>query len=1541
MAHVRRRLAFLALLILPLAPARSGDGEVRLLTDEAIPRYLSRGQQLARSGEWAKMIDILHRVIVGDAEIFPELDKRTLHSAVHTNDGVLYYPARELCVQELSRLPREGLAVYRATFDVPAEEALKKAATAETLDDRLQLLTVVFDTYLVSSSGDDALEQAANLHLQLGRYFESLALWRRLLDVYPQGSDRDLAMARVKAAYCAARIGDTSTRNSMLERLVAESPGRKVLVEGKRVFVEALAELPVMRVLDAIDLGGSEDWPMAGGAPTRNRLAEDLPADLPREPFWRFRIEERDPVFVADNGRWLIHMKDRETSVVPEVPEDLGMTRYPVIRPVVHGGVLYYKDYFELVSRRVGSGTATHALAQWASGSSNRKVRSADSVRPESTGNAKTAAAFEAIYRWLDYGGSSVVVSNQKIIVTSGKKDVPPLHLRGGDPARQRPAPNYLYVHRRGTGGTIWGWDQTGDTTSPAIRSDPVRFAAAEADRGQHPMPLFRGPGVAAGGVLYTIVEERDGSKENPGGVSLWAFRMRDGRVLYRTQLHHHDEIYSQLPSSANIAVAGSTVYALTNAGVLCAVDALPPGRIRWIRRYPRSFKSRGRGANKRIHALFAHNEPVVAGGKVVIMAPDGSRVQAIDAETGRLAWELDAIKTPDIRHIVGVRGETVVLAGHGICAVDLHRGRVLWAHEQLGEKARIPYGRGFLSETTAYVPSVSWAQRRAGERSYVHRYDLATGERLEKFTFDVPRLGNILCLGGRLIATNEDEVLCFTTPKHEIESLDARIQANREAKAALYLDRSLVHRRAGATKDTQLEDLRAAHTAATAEGSRSNEIRRRMIDLLINQALEQSSVSPLSEAREIAILLRARQSELAESLRPRPYEAQIDLTETEILAREDDAVIAVQRLLDFVSKYPKENVVVDNEITDAPTAARRIRARLMKHPGFRKAFVGVVREQIADAAKRRDKKALAAISVQYGGETPTEEAWFALAKIYIEDNQPADAELAFRTILREFANHPRQSEAHLRLALLLAKGNMLLDARVEQDRGLALLDAPGREKHRELIKELGKLIPESTPRSERPALELPLRAQPFPVNHAQPIAVDGTAPKALVDAAIVVSGPDYVAVGANGKILWRVPNPAGTPLDVGNRNVPGTVAIAAAVSHARTATFIDDDVLIADVFGVTRINSATGDVAWQWPPEGTRAARSATKAVAALRVRILALAKTGHANRSSPLPHYVMRGDVIVSVHPEVGVTAISLASGTARWQEATAKGELAGAPDIAGQLLAIGRAKPGVVDVFDLGAGRRIRRLNAPGGVVLAAPRLDGLGRLYLISAKDEAAHGAALHVLSARDGAALLKEPIPVHSRYAVILHVDNALAVFHDGSSGGDNLHFLELDGGKHVEIPGEDMAREVHTIRDGTRLFVLTHKLGVPDEGARLFRVDLAGRTTLRYRRPARAIAYGKPILTERFIAVAGASAKEAFVGLYEREASKDLSPAAPVFPMLGGRKLTASLPFVAPNDGTSGAAGRFDQSPTLAAVGKGLIFSHPFGTYRLHAGDTR
>ena len=74
----KHTLVVLLLVLLPTSAVRSGDGEVRLLTDETIPLYLARGRELARNQQWETMIDVLQRIVIGDPKVFTDLKPEVL-----------------------------------------------------------------------------------------------------------------------------------------------------------------------------------------------------------------------------------------------------------------------------------------------------------------------------------------------------------------------------------------------------------------------------------------------------------------------------------------------------------------------------------------------------------------------------------------------------------------------------------------------------------------------------------------------------------------------------------------------------------------------------------------------------------------------------------------------------------------------------------------------------------------------------------------------------------------------------------------------------------------------------------------------------------------------------------------------------------------------------------------------------------------------------------------------------------------------------------------------------------------------------------------------------------------------------------------------------------------------------------------------------------------------------------------------------------------------------------------------------------------------
>jgi len=709
------------------------------------------------------------------------------------------------------------------------------------------------------------------------------------------------------------------------------------------------------------------------------------------------------------------------------------------------------------------------------------------------------------------------------------------------------------------------------------------------------------------------------------------------------------------------------------------------------------------------------------------------------------------------------------------------------------------------------------------------------------------------------------------------------------------------------------------------------------MIDLLLHKARIDKSVGGLEEARSLAKDLLAAQKRRLPEQRRHPYEAQIALVETEILADASKPDEAVARLQEFVDQFSNEEVVIKGRVVGVPEAARALRSRLLDDSAFRTSFEASVHARIAAALKARDFAALAAIPTYFSNESPSEESLFALAKLYREDGKLAEAGRALRSLLREFPSHPRRAEAHLQLALVLAERKLLYDARRERDQGLALLDEATRAQHAAIVAELQRLLPEAADAVSLPAIVLPLRTHLVAGSDLTPIALKGQRPAAAPPFTLVANSSSYIALAPDGKQLWSAPLPTGGNVSLGARNVFATTAIAASVNAARFARWVGGDILIGDVHGITRIEPRSGKLVWHRPAQSPGAVASARAAIKSLGADLETLARKGHLNRRSPLPVFVLREELIVRIDPAHGVTAYRASDGDVIWSNDKATGVLAGAPSLVGQLLAIGRADPGRIEIFDVVAGKHLNTIETgtkeKPGVLLAPPLLDPLGRLCYIAGSGPAARSAAFHVVDTRNGAPLIERPIPVHSRYAAVLHADGAMAIFHDGSSGGKNLHFVELGAQQHTRIACEDMSREFNLVRDGAKLFVLTYKLGVPDEGARFFRIDMAARTALRYQRLDRAVAYSRPLLTRRYVAVAGSDGQAAHVRLFERDASKDMSPPSAVFSPLGGSAMTRVNTF-APDDP---ADARFDNPPSLAASGEGLLLSHPFGVFRLAA----
>jgi len=1521
----RRILLLLALL--PLGPALSKDGEVALLTDDAIPRYLERGRELAKAQQWEKMCDVLQRVIEGDPKIFPDLKPELLHAAVHSSDGEIYRPAREVCLLELARLPPEGLSAYRALFDRPARDAFEAAAARATIEERLLGYSAVYEPYLISSLGDDALEAAAELNLSLGRHDEALALLRRLVDVYPRDTDRDLPMALAKAAYCAARIGNGEIRQALLDRLLGDHADARLRIEGAQVPARDIPAHPAFEVRHAGDAPGSDDWLCPLGNTSGTGVGEDLPESLPRTPLWRFSLHERDSRLVAGLGFWSPLSRDRAPSPPPGTRTSKESARaYPAIRPVVMNGIVYYKDGRELVARLASCGRLVHVLDRYKE-DNDLALRHDEPmpiawIRPGSGGNnTENAALAEEVYRFLDYAGHSVAAAPGHLVHVAWSRSASPHYITG--PGRPNPHPNLLAALDPSGGKTQWFYDSTSDGDPISIRTDPALHAEWKRDRIAHQFVQFTGPGVIRDGILYTLAQEPDSGF----GVALWAFRVENGRVLFRTQIHRRDEAERALPGGSALAVAGGVVYAVTGSGVVAAIDALAPGRIKWIRRYPRSVESGGSGGRTgAIRQRLAYNDPIVTGGLVVCAPVDGKSFFALDAETGRKAWEMPLSgQTGVVQHVLGVSGGALVLAGTDIVAVDVATGKKRWGPHMLQDVTA--FGRGFLGPRYAYVPT----RLPRMNSSRIQRYDLATGEVAPAMVFEVERLGNLLSVGGRLIVANDEEILCFSSVEAEIANLERRTGA----PAYLRFERGLIAL-AGAkpSRAEAAECFRAALEAPPHEGPlESGTYQRIALENLHALARETSAVGPLEEARALARALDAEKN----PGRPRLNAAQTELVAIEVSAqagRPEEALALIDRL---PAEYPAEKVVLGGQILATATAARAVRQRLLERGDFREVFERRVRAEIAACVERRAVAELGALPPRLDHEPPSEEAYFALAKLHEEDGAIVLAELAYKCVVEHHPDHARCPEAQLELARLLLGEGLVGEARRWRDRAVARIDEGQRRQLSALLTKVNEALVGAGKIGLLPRLALPLAASPFPAAGESPVPIDGTLPEDMPPGyAVTADDAGYSAWDGAGKRLWRVPNAAAQAIPPGPPGSADSAAVATAVASARSAYAIDGDLVLADVAGVLRVDARTGDLRWQRPPLAEHAGAAARHALLDLREDLVRTVAEGGRPRRNTLPSHAVAGPLLLRVNPRSGIEAYDLATGSLAWQDIETKGPTVGGPQVEGRLFAVGWAEPALVRVLDV-EGQEVSAVREE-GILLAPPVLDPLGRLFVVTGSDERVRDGAMTIRGARDGRPLGGAPLRAHGPYAALLYADGLRAVYHDGGDGQPgraNLHFLDLAReGPVTSVPCEPMLRDFHVVRDGARLFLLTFTQGVRDTGARLVRIDTDAREALTYGYPPLCRAYARPLLTQRYFAFSGSDGRGSLVRLYDREASGARSGPCEVFALPAGSGLTSNLDFEV---AAGGDPPRYSVATSLSPSGDGLLFGGPLGIWRLAA----
>ncbi|MCE9554780.1 MAG: hypothetical protein K8T91_15600, partial [Planctomycetes bacterium] len=202
----------------------------RLNTNPEHEQLLKRADELASQGRFDLASTIWQRILdEGSGTLMTRDQWQT-----ETFDKAKYRRFRPVSVelqQTISRLPEQGLKIYRASADAEARALL----SADDGSRREEVLNEVVRRYFLSSVGDDAALELAGRSLDRHDFVGAVRLLNQIDTLYPDPSvSRGDVLLRLAVA--SAHVGDAKGAQSALQRLEKLEKGRPVprLVEAVR-----------------------------------------------------------------------------------------------------------------------------------------------------------------------------------------------------------------------------------------------------------------------------------------------------------------------------------------------------------------------------------------------------------------------------------------------------------------------------------------------------------------------------------------------------------------------------------------------------------------------------------------------------------------------------------------------------------------------------------------------------------------------------------------------------------------------------------------------------------------------------------------------------------------------------------------------------------------------------------------------------------------------------------------------------------------------------------------------------------------------------------------------------------------------------------------------------------------------------------------------------------------------------------------------------------------------------------------------------------
>lgn len=624
-----------------------------------------------------------------------------------------YWNTADFCHLLISRFPADGLKAYRDRFDSQSAEWFEEGK-ASLNESSLRLIT---QTMFNSSVGDDALWLLGELAFEQGRFAQARGNWQLLIPPTPETEepeiesshltypDSDYSSAKVHARLilCSILEGDASRAEAELSVFKSLHPDAEGRIAGQVGRLSLLLDQT---------LAESRDW--TGTTPaTRNSVTfasnpsrNAINADTPRPTRILWTRPLPDNHFIGPTSR-----------------PALGDSRPLAFYPLVWNGIVFIRNSDSIYAFDLATGAPKWPVEGDDSGEIFTNLvggRSEPDLRDAGVARYTMSAA----------GG--------RLFARMGA----PLVRRSPHEGNVRSEIEVLDIATKQGFGEL--------TVSSAV-FDP------EASSPEATGWSFEGTPLVIENRMYGSL--RRGSPEEETIVV--CLDADSGRLIWRrlvcASLQNSADQYNLI--GTNLLTYGDGILFLaTGTGAIAALSA-ESGRLLWVFTYETNDSLSPEELSDPARQGLV---PCVYAQGIVYAAPsDTHLLYALDASTGHLVWKE---RLPErVLNILGVNDGRLFTSGKSLWAFEAGTGRIAWDRgPRIGFDDPAGYGTGrpVLTTTRIFWPI----------RDEILILDQQTGRPVDRIplreSFGI-HAGNLLLAEGRLIITQDDQIIVMGTAEH------------------------------------------------------------------------------------------------------------------------------------------------------------------------------------------------------------------------------------------------------------------------------------------------------------------------------------------------------------------------------------------------------------------------------------------------------------------------------------------------------------------------------------------------------------------------------------------------------------------------------------------------------------------------------------------------------------------------------------------------------------------------------------------------------